>query len=1093
MKNYKTALVIVILLMSVTSGWAGSDPAAKPDLSKDKVLYVVGYAHLDTEWRWDYTTSIDNFIKSTLDDNFTLFEKYPAYTFNFTGSTRYAMMKEYYPDKYQKMKDYIAQGRWFVSGSSVDEGDTLNVSAESVIRQILYGNDYFRKEFGKESVDYMLPDCFGFPAYLPTVWAHCGLKGFSTQKLTWGSPVGIPFNIGVWEGPDGKSVIAALNPGSYTGGISGRLDIDNAWIKRVEENGAKYGVFADYHYYGVGDMGGAPKEKDVINAVKSLNNPDSKIKVVLASSDQMYKDITEEQKAKLPRYKGDLLLTQHSAGSITSQAYMKRWNCKNELLADSAERAAVAAQWLGGTPYPQEKINRSWIRVLGSQFHDILPGTSIPKAYEYAWNDEIVASNGFAAVLADSAGAVSRGLDTRVKGKAIVVYNPLAIEREDVVEAQVGFVEKVSAVQVFGPDGKEVPSQFTVETDHSVKVLFLAKMPAVGFMVYDIRPVKAACEIKTGLAVSRKTIENEFYKVSIGDSGNVTSIIDKKNGKKELLSGPLRLEFMGEKPKRWPAWNMDWEDQSKPPYAYLDGPAEIKVVEKGPARVAVEIKRQAQNSIFVQKIILSAGQAGSRIEFSNAIDWQSTECALKAAFPLSVANSKATYNWGVGTVERGNNDPNKYEVPSHEWFDLADKNAKYGVTVLQHCKFGSDKPNDNTLRLTLLYTPGVRKDFRDQASQDWGRHDIVYGLYGHQGDWRQGQSEWQARRLNQPLVAFETGVHDGKLRKVFSLLSVSTPAVDVRAIKKAEHCDYIIVRLQELFGQEAKNAAVSFAGKIAAAYEVDGQERRLGDARVENGKLVCDMTKCGLRSFAVKLENPEVVLVPPASETVGLDYNVDVASSDNNRRDGRMDREGRAMPAEMLPGEIVSEGVQFKLGSFADGQKNAVECNSQTIALPKGRFNRLYILAAAANEEASGVFRLGGKDVRLTVQPWTGFVGQYDNRIWDNQFNKIDRTGDASVVSMKTGFIKRDTIAWFCTHRHQRDLGNESYQFSYIFKYAMDVPEGAANVTLPDNDSIKIFAMTLSNNENDATKTATPLYDDFTGRKPVNLRLAQKK
>jgi hypothetical protein len=57
----------------------------------------------------------------------------------------------------------------------------------------------------------------------------------------------------------------------------------------------------------------------------------------------------------------------------------------------------------------------------------------------------------------------------------------------------------------------------------------------------------------------------------------------------------------------------------------------------------------------------------------------------------------------------------------------------------------------------------------------------------------------------------------------------------------------------------------------------------------------------------------------------------------------------------------------------------------------------------------------------------------------------------------------------------------------------MDVPEGAADVTLPDNSSIKIFAMTLSNNENDAAKAATPLYDDFTGRKPVSLRLAQKK
>ena len=85
-KKCKAALAVVILLMSVTLGWAGSDPnAAKPNLSKDKTLYVVGYAHLDTEWRWDYTTTIDDFIKSTLDDNFTLFEKYPAYTFNFAG------------------------------------------------------------------------------------------------------------------------------------------------------------------------------------------------------------------------------------------------------------------------------------------------------------------------------------------------------------------------------------------------------------------------------------------------------------------------------------------------------------------------------------------------------------------------------------------------------------------------------------------------------------------------------------------------------------------------------------------------------------------------------------------------------------------------------------------------------------------------------------------------------------------------------------------------------------------------------------------------------------------------------------------------
>src|SRR5450631_1367102 len=130
------------------------------------------------------------------------------------------------------MKNYVAAGRWFPAGSSVEEGDVNLPSAEFLIRQVLYGNEWFRKEFGKASAEYMLPDCFGFPASLPTILAHSGVKGFSTQKLVWGSsapgggpqslektPEGTPFNVGVWVGPDGESVLAGLNPGSYSGGI----------------------------------------------------------------------------------------------------------------------------------------------------------------------------------------------------------------------------------------------------------------------------------------------------------------------------------------------------------------------------------------------------------------------------------------------------------------------------------------------------------------------------------------------------------------------------------------------------------------------------------------------------------------------------------------------------------------------------------------------------------------------------------------------------------------------------------------------------------------------------------------------------------
>src|SRR4030095_7380119 len=167
---------------------------------------------------------------------------------------------------------------------------------------------------------------------------------------------------------------------------------------------------------------------------------DGSIRVVWSKADQMFQDIANCcATERLPRYKGDLELINHSAGSLTSQAYQKRWMRKNELLADAAEKASVAAEWLGGRVYPRERLNDAWTLVMGGQFHDILPGTATPKAFEFAWNDDIIALNQFAGVLTSATNAIASGLDTEVKGTAIIVYNPLNLEREDIVEASVSF------------------------------------------------------------------------------------------------------------------------------------------------------------------------------------------------------------------------------------------------------------------------------------------------------------------------------------------------------------------------------------------------------------------------------------------------------------------------------------------------------------------------------------------------------------------------------------------------------------------------------------------------------------------------------
>ncbi len=1055
-----------------------STGSSKYDLSHEPVLYTVGYAHLDTQWRWDYPETVNEYLKATLDSNFRLFEKYKGYVFNFTGARRYKMMKEYYPEKYEKMKKFIALNRWFVSGSSVDECDANIPSPESIIRQVLYGNNYFRNEFGKESVDFMLPDCFGFPVSLPSVLAHCGIKGFSTQKLAWGSAVGIPFNIGNWTGPDGNGVIAALNATSYGGDIEFRLDTVKMWVDRVMENGSKYGVYADYRYYGTGDVGGAPDESAVKNGLASINNPDSKIHIYLSSSDQLFRDLTKEQKDRLPVYSGDLLLTQHSAGSLTSEAYMKRWNRKNELLAQAAEPLAVAANWLGGQAYPQDVFNRAWWLVLGSQMHDILPGTCIPKAYEYAWNDEVLGLNQFASQLEASAGVVIGAMDTRTTGRPVVVYNPIAIPREDIVEAVIPYPDgSPDNISVFDPEGKEVPSQVIDHTKKALTILFPAKVPSFGLACYDIQPAKKPGMFKTGLVTGKNSLENEYYRIMINANGDISSIFDKKLNK-EILSSPVRLAFQKEHPEFWPAWNMYWYDRKNPPVGYVDGIPEITLFETGPVRISFKIERSARNSRFTQYMFLCAGEAGKRIIIHNDVDWQSKGVSLKASFPLTAANNVATYNPGLGTIERSNNNEKKYEVPSREWFDLTDKTGTFGVTVMEDCKFGSDKPDDKTLRLTLLYTPETNA-FHDQATQDWGSHEFTYGLYSHNGDWRTGKSEWQGRSVNQPLIAFLVPKHQGFLGQTFSLLLVSTPQVDVRAIKKAESSDLVIIRLQELFGRDVKNVEVTLAAKIKSAAEMDGQERKTGDATIRSGKLVVDMKKYEIRSFAIQLEPPAEKLAEPVSYPVAIPYDQDVVSMEKNRRNGAFDKDSISLPAELFPEKIVMDGITFKMGGKLDGQKNVMACNGQKITLPKtGNYNHIYILAAATRD-TGGTFRAGQSKKTFRVQCYTGKIGQFDKRIWD----KSDR-----ITALEKGFIKRDEVAWFATHVHN-DTANEPYHYAYIFKYGMDISPAAGYLQLPENDAIRIFAITLADDPFDQIQLVEPLYDDFSGRKAFPLTL----
>ncbi len=1069
---------------------AGDSPPTAP---LDRTLYVVGTAHLDTQWRWTVQDTIDDFLQATLRDNFALFEKYPGYVFSFEGAFRYALMKEYYPADWERLKGYVRAGRWKVAGSWVDAVDPNVPSPESLIRQALYGNGFFRRELGVTSRDVYLPDCFGFGFALPSIAAHSGLVAFSTQKLTWGSSIRIPFDVGLWEGVDGSTLIAALNPGDYASEIKGNLTLDPDVYATIDRQNAMSGLPAACRYFGTGDVGMAPNDASVANLEKSLHGP-GPLRVRSTAPDQLARDLMAREDGKgvagLQRYRGEFLLTSHGAGCYTSQAAMKRYNRLNQRLAAAAEGAAVAASWLGGVTYPRETLREAWMRVLWHQFHDDLTGTSIPEAYVFSWNDEAIAANQFEDVLQSSVGAVTRALDTRGEGVAVVVYNPLGIAREDVVEGEIRFEGGApNGVRVTGPDGRDVPAQIDSVTGSAARIVFLADVPSLSFSVFRILLSKkppAAGE----LSMSAKGLENARYRVALNDAGDVASIFDKSLNR-ELLSAPLRLQLIEDEPRKWAAWEVEYGALMAPPREVVAGPAAIRVIERGPARVALEVVRSAAGSTFTQRIRLAAAGAGSRVEIATDVDWRTKGTLLKASFPLAAANRNASYDLGLGVAERPTNRPNLYEVPAQQWADLTDASGSFGVAILNDSRHGWDKPDEKTLRLSLVHTPRVIPSWSwisEQGSNDIGRHRILLAVAGHAGDFRSGVAE-EADRLNQPLLAFQASSHDGVLGKSFSLLRLEgagggEPPVAVRALKKAEETDEVVVRLQELSGRPVDGVRLRFARPVIALREVNGAEEPLGPngtggafvepsrpaLALKDGAVNLSFAPFRPRTLAVTLGPAPAGVAPPVALPLELPYDLDGISRDEARRDGDFDGAGHSIAGELLPQTVVSGGIPLRTGPQEPGKPNVLACRGQKILLPKGDWNRLYLLAAAVGGDRPARFEVEGVSTMLTVPDWAEPVGQWNSRLVGGELQQ-------DPARIAPSYSKDVPVAWVGTHRHGARGENEAYVFTHLFRLRIELPRGAMSLTLPKDDRIRILAVTAVKGPNDDAVAAQPFAD----------------
>ncbi len=771
------------------------------------LMFAFGHGHLDVAWLWPLAET-ERKAARTLAGQLALAREYPEHRFLHSQCELFRMIGEHYPKLYRRVKRAVKAGNVIADGSTWVEMDTNVTGGESLVRQFLYGKQFFREEFGAETELLWLPDAFGYSAALPQVMRGCGVKYFSTAKIFWNYHGGEPFpyNTFTWEGIDGSKVLVHLcnDYNSQTRPV----DVISRWRERRQKDGTSPRLMP----FGWGDGGGGPT-RDHLEYLRREADLEGVPRVRIAAPLDYFKDL-ERRGVPDVNYVGELYFQAHR-GTYTSQARTKRGNRKSEFALREAETWGAAAAVLAGFPFRARDLAETWRRFLVCQFHDVLPGTSIRRVYEQA-EATFDATVEAAGRVADAARAALTDGD----GGALTAFNSLSWERKALVELPKGWRGAA------GPDDAPLPAQ-----EVEGRLLAEASIPSCGWTA--LRAGEAAPP-SGGVKAAGHTLENELLRVEFNRKGEIASILDKEAGR-ELAAGPCNsLRMYKDVPVAWDAWDLDSIYPATPHELPEDAEAEVAVA--GPLVGVLRIRRRLNDSEMVQRVSLRRGRR--RVDFETRIDWQESHKLLKVNFPVAVHANEAVHEIQFGHVRRPNHrsrqyDADRYEVCNHKWTALAEEGR--GCAVLNDCKYGVNV-DGNSINLTLLRAP-----LAPDMTADKGVQEFTYAFYAWNGPMCESALVREAYELNCPVTAAAGAAGER------SLLSVDASNILVEAVKPAEDgSGDVVVRLYEAM-RTATSCRLATSLPVSRASEADMLERPGRRLTVRGGAVGLE-----LRPFEIK-------------------------------------------------------------------------------------------------------------------------------------------------------------------------------------------------------------------------------------------------
>lgn len=631
---------------------------------------LIAHSHLDIAYYWRRIHAVQKNLRTVL-IQLRLMDKYPDFKYTHTQPYVYETLEKYYPDVFEELKEKVKNGQFEPVGAMYVEPDCNIPTAESLVRQCLYGQQTYKRMFGKTVNNAWLPDVFGNSWILPQILKKSGVDYFVSNKMsTWNDTNRFPHNNFIWKGIDGTDVLACVPPTHF---ITWNMpsQIQENWEAYIDKDSGGQTM----NMFGYGD-GGSGCTEEMIELMHRFDKLSIMPKCEHMGGQEFLEKNLKNNK-ELQTWDGELYLEMHR-GTFTTKSEMKRANRRLEYKLRDAEMLSV----LRGEDNRQA-ITSAYKKLLINQFHDILPGSHIHPVYEDAMKD-----------YSDIEKCVDGIIGTGSK-----YFNTLNFTRDALT---------------FVPNKKGTSTRYGVRGNW-----IIPNIPALSSS--SLRATKFNGE---WLNCNGNNIETPFYKAVLNDDGSIASLIDKKQDRQWVDGDFNKLKIYTDHPGNYDAWDILPN--------YNDKQIEINVKEKlALAELDGEcatFKTVLSTEKSTWTMLIRFFRRSCGIEVENIVDWNEKHKLAKAEFDCNVLTRKALCDTSAGFIERDTHKNTtwqqaRFETCHHKWADLSETDG--GIAIINDGKYGIGF-DENTMSLSLL-----RATIRPDVTSDMGQHNFCYMIYPH--------------------------------------------------------------------------------------------------------------------------------------------------------------------------------------------------------------------------------------------------------------------------------------------------------------------------------------------------------------------------